>query len=311
MDLDHTAIEKKIIVNTINLLKMRGLMTKSSIFLSALLIIAFLSQSTVIQAQTTKRKPGIIIEVNAGYGLPLMDLKGDAEGFWNFSNYGTTTGYHGGFTVKLGVRSYKMAQLRPYFTLGYSQFSGDRDGRSHNPDGYIPAGWPNKGFKNQTTYVPVDTTGTSEVVLRMPYAALGFEIAQYTDKKNLSSFNFGLDLTMSFIFGRVNETHTYAIPGVAGAGEEVSYTMKSNVRFGLGLNVGYNYRVPKSPIGFNVGTRFSLINLIGKEVKEANQEGEFYLMDGSAPGVNSLLSSSRSISSLSFFGGVSFYIGSR
>lgn len=277
-------------------------------------ILSFLLISPAADAQiikTTKKKPGIMIEVNAGYGLPLMDLKGDATGFWDFSNYGTSTGYNGNFTVKLGVQSYKMAQLRPYFTLGYSQFTGDREGVAHNPDGKIPAGWPNTGFTGQSTYIPVDTTGTSEVVLRMPYAALGFEIAQYTDKKNLSSFNFGLDIMMSFIFGRANETLTYNVPGGEAANNEISYTMKSNVRWGLGLNVGYNYRIERSPIGFNVGTRFQMNNLIGKEVKEANVEGEIYLMDGSAPGVNPLLSNSRSISSLTFFGGVCFYIGSK
>ena len=285
-------------------------MTKSSFTILILLVFCFTSQSTNAQiTKTIKRKPGIILEVNAGYQLPLMDLKGDATGFWNFSNYGTNTGYGGGLTVKLGVVTYKMAQLRPYFTLGYSQYSGDKDGRSHDPDGTIPPNWPTTGFNGQTTYVPVDTTGTSEVILRMPSAALGFEIAQYTDKKNLSSFTFGLDLTMSFIFGRVNETHPYAIPGAAAPGDEVSYTMKSNVRFGLGLNVGYNYRIENSPVGFTMGTRFAFMNLIGKDVKVANQEGEFYLMDGSDPSVNSLLSSSRTMSAVSFFGGISFYIG--
>lgn len=275
--------------------------------LFSFLIIAEASEAQVIK--TTKKKPGIIIEVNAGYGLPMMDLKGDATGFWNFENFGTSTGYNGNFTVKLGVQSYKMAQLRPYFTLGYSQFTGDKEGVAHNPDGKLPPGWPNTGFTGQTTYVPVDTTGTSEVILRMPYAALGFEIAQYTDKKNLSSFNFGLDIMLSFIFGRANETLTYNVPGGETAGNEISYTMKSNVRWGLGLNIGYNYRIENSPMGFNVGARYSIANLIGKEVQEANQEGEMYLMDGSAPGVNPLLSNSRSIGSLTFFGGVAFYIG--
>lgn len=287
-------------------------MKKTTFILSSLLVILLLSQSAYPQViKTTKKKPGIIIEVNAGYGLPVMDLKGDATGFWDFSNYGTSTGYHGDFTVKLAVQSYKMAQLRPYFTLGYSQFTGDKEGVAHNPDGKIPSGWPGTGFSGQSTYIPVDTTGTSEVILRMPYAALGFEIAQYTDKKNLSSFNFGLDLMMSFIFGRANETLTYNVPGGESAGNEISYTMKSNLRFGLGLNVGYNYRIENSPVGFNVGSRFQLFNLFGKEVKEANVEGEFYLMDGEDTSLNPLLSSSRNISALTFYGGVSFYIGRR
>ena len=283
-----------------------------TLFLIFFISITVFTQDSKAQIiKTTKKKPGIIIEVNAGYGLPLMDLKGDATGFWNLENYGTSTGYNGNFTLKLGVQSYKMAQLRPYFTLGYSQFTGDKEGVAHNPDGKIPPGWPNTGFNGQSTYTPVDTTGTSEVVLRMPYAALGFEIAQYTDKKNLSSFNFGLDVMLSFIFGRANETLTYNVPGGETAGTEISYTIKSNVRWGLGLNLGYNYRLEKSPVGFNVGTRFQIANLIGKDVQEANQEGEIYLMDGSASGVNSLLANSRSISSLTFFGGVSFYIGSK
>jgi hypothetical protein len=116
---------------------------------------------------------------------------------------------------------------------------------------------------------------------------------------------------MSYIFGKVTETHTYAIPGVAGAGEEVSYTMKSSVRFGLGLNVAFNHRFENSPVGLNVGTRFQLINLLGKDVEGADSNGEMSLMDGSDPSINSLLSNSRTMSSLSFLGGISFYIGKK
>ena len=286
-------------------------MKRFSLFSICITLILLISLPGYSQLKTTRstKKPLIIIEANGDVDLAMMQLRGDnVQEFWNFTNYSQNIGFGGEIKVKMSVASWKREQLRTYFTLGYSQYSSDKDSRAYVPTGYIGEGWPGTGFNGTGTYTPTDTTGTSQLRINIPYAALGIEYAIYTDKRLLSSFNFGFDIAVSVIFGRETETYGYNIPGVGSAGTEVEHNIKSNSRFGIGLNAIYNYRLSKA-FGFNVGTRFQWANLLGKSDDASTGDGKIFLLDDGDGSLNSNLINSRNIGFLRFFAGASFYIG--
>jgi hypothetical protein len=265
-----------------------------------ILFIADLSYSQV--TRTTKRKPLFVIEANGGYDLALLDLRGSSlAGVWSFNDYGQKSGFGGELKFKLSVMTRKRAQLRPYLSIAYMQFKND-DTKAYIPNKNIPPGWPGVGFSGSGTYTPRDTVGSSQFVMNFPSVALGLEYAVYTDSKSLSSFNFGLDFPITVLFGQ--HTETYA------SGQSINYDMQASTRVGIGLNTIYNYRVAPA-FGFNVGMRFAIPNLLGKNSKQTEFNGEFYPLDAADASLTPLLSSSRTMASLRFMGGFTFYIGAR
>ena len=256
-----------------------------------------------LKVKTYKKKPLVMFDIYGSLDVATLNLHGaNLEEFWGLGNYGQSVGYGGEFKFKVSALTRKMTQLRPYLAIGYAHFTRD-EGKTFIPNKKLPAGWPGVGLSGTGKYTTVSTApGNSTFRMNIPYLALGTELAVYTDRKNLSSFNFGLDVNMSVIFGRHTETYT--------DGSITEYNLQANTRFGIGANIIYNYRLSKA-FGFNVGTRFQFVNLLGSESKVSDADYEFYLLDKQDLSLSPLLSDSREIGFFRFFGGFSFYIGSQ
>jgi len=276
-----------------------------TIFLVLVLLLTTIDYATAqLQLKTYKKKPFVMIDVNGSLDLAALNLHGgDLGEFWGFGNYGQSIGYGCEIKFKISALSRKMTQLRPYLSFGYSHFTRDAD-RVYVTTKKIPVGWPGVGLSGTGKYTSVSfAPGSGTFRMNIPYMAVGAEFAVYTDKKNLSSFNFGLDFNMSIIFGMYHEYYSN--------GSENSYGLQANTRFGVGGNVIYNYRFTKV-FGINVGTRFQFANLIGKDSEVYTEKNNnFYLLDAANTSLSPLLTDSREIGFFKFFGGVSFYIGSR
>jgi len=272
-------------------------MKKFTVLLSVVfLIIIFTSITSHCQTTTDKNKPFVTIDVSGGMDLPLLDLKGTGPlGFYNFQDYGVSAGPSTAINVKVAVLTRKMLQLRLYAIFGYAHFSNDGAAGIDIPA--VPVGWPpqNKSF----SYL---NGGTSYIRINQPYTGLGFEYAQYTDRDAKSSFNFGLDVVASVITGRAYET--------TATGEETFNTLHGNFRVGLGFNLFWNYRFSNA-VGINLGSRAQWSNIIGKSSGSSDESGYVFLNDEANQTVNFQLSNSRNLAFVSFFGGISFYIGKR
>lgn len=272
----------------------------------AAILILFLTGSSLYSQSIVpvqKYKNFFEIDVSGGFCLPLLKLRGSEGlgGFWRFYNYGMSSGFGTSINTKMSVYTTKMTQLRIYLMLGYAHFSTE-DNLAYNV-GVVSYGWPSKSRNDPNTpFYAKDTVGTSYLRLNMPNIALGLEYGVYTNRKNTSSFNFGIDFTAHIITGRAYET--------VGFSGETFNTINSSLRFGFGANVAYSFKFDKY-VGFHIGTRFTMPNLLGKSAETTNDPGYIKLLDGENSTVNPLLDGSRNMGYLNFFGGMSFYMGKR
>ena len=272
-----------------------------------ILVLMFISvdiATAQLKLKTYKKKPFVVIDVNGSVDVAAFNLHGGSlQEFWGLANYGQSIGYGAEIKFKISALTKKMTQLRPYLAFGYSHFTRDAN-QVYVVTKTLPAGWPSVGLSGTGKYTSVSSApGSGTFRMNIPYLALGTELSVYTDKKNLSSFNFGLDFNMTIITGMYHEYYS--------DGSYNSYGLQSNTRFGIGGNVIYNYRLSKA-VGLNIGSRFQFVNLIGKSSElYFEKNNNFYLLDESNTALSPLLSDDREIGFFKFFGGVSFYIGNR
>lgn len=271
----------------------------------ATLVLFFMGGTLFAQSivPVQKNKNFFEIDVSGGFCLPIMDLRGGdgIGGFWRFYNYGMSTGFGTTINTKMSVYTTKMTQLRIYLLLGYSHFSTE-DNVAYNV-GVASYGWPSKSRNDPNVpFFPKDTAGTSYLRLNMPNLAFGLEYSVYTNRKNTSMFNFGADFSTHIITGRAYET--------LGTGGETFNTINSSLRFGFGVNIVYAFKFDKY-VGFHVGTRFTMPNLLGRTSDITDDPGYISLMDKANTVVNPMLSSSRTMAYFNYFAGMSFYMGKR
>jgi hypothetical protein len=273
-------------------------------FTFLLIIFASLLQINYSYSQNTgipvSGKPFVEIGVNSSYNYALFDLNGseDLKNFWSFQDYGVGSGFGTWSDVKLGVLSTKMLMLKVHMMVGYSHFANS-DGKAYNISA-VDMGWPYKTTTTPSVFIPKDTSGVSSLRINMPYLGFGLECGLYTDRDNKSSFNFGLDVIGTLITGRAYETIINS--------KESFVTINPSFRIGIGLNASYSYRF-ENWVGFNVGTKFTMPNLLGKSSEMTDQAGYISLLDDSNVALNPLLSSKRVIGYLQLFGGMVFYLG--
>jgi hypothetical protein len=273
------------------------------LFLAAFFItgIAY-SQAVIISAN---KKPFITLETSGSLEIPIMDLKATngIGGFYKFTDYGASIGYGGAIDLKFAVYSAKRTQLRTYLSIGYSHFVND-DSKAYNYSdtaGWVHPGYPQINSVTGLPYQPAsDTLGISNMRMNIPYLAVGGEFGVYTDKRNRSSINFGVDIVFSVIFGKYYQT----IKGK----QETFTTLNQNSRTGLGLNASYSLKLTEV-VGFHVGTRFAFPNLFGKSSAISDADATVYLLDKGDPALNKNLSSDRSLGYIKFFGGLSLFFG--
>jgi len=250
-------------------------------------------------------KPFFTIDAKSSFDISAMDLRGNSvKDFWDFTSYGMNEGLGAEINFKMSVINLKDSQFRTYLTIAYTQFSVESN-KAYVPTKWVDPGWPTNSFTGTGEYIPSDTSGTSRLRLNMPYCALGMEYAQYLDRKNRSSINFGFDFNMNIIWGKELETYAHD----DSAGMEVEHNMNAQPRVGLGLFVALHYRFIET-FGFNAGIRYHFANLIGKNDSEADPSGKIYLLDKGDSSLSPLLNESRLIGYYKFFLGVSFFIGS-
>ncbi len=267
----------------------------------AILLLTFITGISYSQQVLTSanKKPLVTIETSGSFELPLMDLaaKNGIGGFWNFTDYGASLGFGTALNVKFAVYNAKRTQLRNYITFGYSHFVNDEAAA------YITGGTVSGQANPPYPYgygTAIKTAGISNVRINMPYLALGIELGVYTDNRNRSSFNFGLDYNFTVITGRYYQT-------INGSPETFT-TLRGNLRNGVGLNASYSLKFSEA-VGFHVGTRFVLPNLLGKTSEMTDENAYAYLLDKANTTLNPNLSSNRTLAYFKFFGGLSIFLG--
>lgn len=263
-----------------------------------LLTVIFLLSSVDLLPQTVTvnkfKLPRFSLEVTGGYSLSLFDLEGSSHlDFYRFKNYSQNDGFvtmvKGNFC--LGKVS-KKTTMDLYLILGYNHYATSEniayDVGTFNPP------WP----KNFVT--PGRILGQSYLRINIPYAALGVEYKVFLDNYFITNFAWGLGITASDITGRIINTPT----GLA----ETFNTFHGNFRMGVSTHLQFSHRF--NPIvGFVIGSKFDINNLILKSTWESDSSAWMYLNDEAKPAINPLINSDRTIGSLSFYGGISFYFG--
>ena len=272
---------------------------------SLVLLFLFSSIISYSQVKTTSsnwKSPTFTIEITGNYTQPLQESKGNIGEFFTFKNYGLKTGWGAAFNFKFGLG--KQGQYRPYITLGYTQMQNKDDAVAYIDSNEIAHGYPLKGSQLYSS-----TPGKSTMFLRMPFFGAGFEYAfTNVDKKKRMWFPFiGVEFLMSVIAGTYRQTPN-ATPTGLFAGQEVTYTMKSDVRMGLGGTLGATVRFGKYA-GIVFGGKYKIANLIGKKSDYLLEENKMNLLDKAATDLNSNLSKDRNIGYLEFFLGASIFLG--
>ena len=149
--------------------------------------------------------------------------------------------------------------------------------------------------------------GESAIILRIPYAGLGFEYAFTTaDPKKRKFIPFvGTEFYLSVITGKYRQTSPLA-PYTPGA--ETPFIIKADVRFGIGAGAGMDIRFTKG-FGMVFGFKYKLSNLIGKTADFLKEENKMNLLDGYDTEMNTNLKESRDIGFMELYLGASFFIG--
>lgn len=278
-------------------------------FTVLLILLSFLAVNTLDSQVKTKSKnwksPTFTIDIVGYYTQPLQESKGDNIGeFFTFQNFGTKFGWGGGFNLKFGLGA--QGQYRPTVTLGYTQMQATDDQNIYVSSNNILGGYPLGG--NAITFNPNNVlSGKSEMFLRIPYFGAGFEYAVTTvDKKKRMWYPFfGVEFLASIITGVYRQTsaNVPTAPNI-----ETAFTIKSDLRVGIGGGLGATIRFGKSA-GITFGGKYKLYNLIGKKSDQLNEENKMNVLDKAAADLNNNLSKDRNIGAVEFYLGATIFLG--
>ncbi len=261
------------------------------------------SQAQIKYSSGSKWKsPFFTIEVAGSFNPPIQDASGELGDFFKFKNYGTSIGWGAQFNFKFGLGTY--AEYRPYITLGYSQLFGSDDKNAFIESNYIDHGYPLKG---SALYGTNPVKGESAIIIRVPYAGVGFEYAfTRADPKKRQFIPFvGTEFYLSVITGKYRQTSDF-VPNNPGV--ETPYIIKADVRFGFGAGAGMDIRLTQG-FGMTFGFKYKLANMIGKTADYLMEENKMNLLDGSDTDLNTNLKETRSIAFMELYLGASFFIG--
>lgn len=271
------------------------------IFLCFLVNSILFSQITY-RSSSSWKSPFLTIEAAGSYDAPVQDSPGKIGDFFSFKNYGTSLGWGAQFNFKFGVGP--EAQYRPYLTLGYAQLEGHDDKTAYINSNWLPNGYPLTGSQ-----LVQSTNGTSDLILRNPYVGAGFEYAFTTTdyKKRQWIPFFGVEMVANIITGVYRQTPTVSTyPNLSGI--PVTFTIKTDVRIGIGLGAGLDMRFTQG-FGLVTGFKWKYANLIAKKSDFLLEENKMNLLDAAAPNLNTYLGNDRNIGYIEIYLGASFYIG--
>ncbi len=222
-------------------------------------------------------QPKITVNLTGGYNLPLPHLKGDVSSETERDNtYLIKSGFNGGITGKYALDKKGMFRI----TLGasYNRFSGE-------------------GSYVHTNKIAIHTQ------MNIITAGVGAEYA-FMPKGKTNPF-LGIDFTGNFFSGEIEQIVT--APSTVDHDDIGTTTTKINSasRFGIAIGGGADFALSKT-IGALIGFKYSIANLIGKSYTETPGVGNTGLNDKEhTHGTETI--SSRNISFLQIYGGVSFY----
>jgi hypothetical protein len=243
---------------------------------SALIIIL-----AVIFAATSSSfaQPKLLIHVTGGYSLPLGELKGDlADAFAtppvvaNPKKAYMKTGFNFGADIKYAFD--KKGYFRGALGLGYNMFSNSYD---------------------LTT--PVANT------FKVKFNYFGFSIGpevNFLPKGKANPF-IGVDFTGNFYSGKQTWTTLDS--------NFTESTLTTGSRFGLAFGGGLDVKLGKK-VGFVVGLKYNLINLIGKKAYDSTvtpTAGEYALYDKEYTQGGTTWNS-MNLSDLKIYVGVTFFL---
>lgn len=188
----------------------------------------------IFGAVTTFTQSRLIVQLNAGYLLPLPDFSGDIPPSAGDNNYQMKSGIHFGAIGKYSID--KKSMFRVTASLNYNMCSN-----SGNVAGYTNS--------LETHKINIFTAGA------------GAEFA-YISKWKVVPF-LGAEFTYNLFSGK-NE---YEI------GDTLYYTinLSGESRFGMLVNGGADIRIEKD-MGILIGVKYNIANLIGKKSTPSSTE---------------------------------------
>jgi hypothetical protein len=255
-----------------------------------------------VKKSTNWKSPTFTIDIVGAYIVPVHQAYGELGEFFKYQNYGTKYGWGGGFNLKFGLGP--QGQYRPMITLGYTQLQN-----SDNSTAYIKENIINNGYPSPNDYTPPTGPGSSEIFLRIPYFGAGFEYAvTNVDKKKRKWYPFfGVEFLMTVITGTYRQISTTA-PSANSPNEETGYTIKTDVRMGLGGGIGAAIRLGKYA-GITFGGKYRLYNLIGKKSDFLNEVNKMNLLDEAKAELHSSLNKDRNIGGIELYLGATIFLG--
>lgn len=265
-----------------------------------LVVVGFLFFTSDVFPQTVTvnkfKLPRFTLEVAGGYSLPLFDLSGSSHSsFYSFQNYAQSDGFATAIKGNLCLgKVSKRSTMDLYLILGYNHYSKSEN-NAYNV-GQFPPGWP----QNPRFYPPAKIMGQSYLRMNIPYVVFGAEYKLFLDDYFRTNFAWGIGISASDITGRIYNTPFN--------GSETFNTFHGSFRLGVGTHLQLSHRF--SPlVGFVIGSKLDINNLLLKNTSATDNNAWMYLNDEGKPAINPLISSDRTIGSVSFYGGVSFYFG--
>lgn len=239
-----------------------------------IIVAAFLSLNS-----TTFSQPQIIINVTGGYNLPMGDLKGnfpDSLGgsIADSNSYFIKQGLNFGLTGKYALG--KKRNLRINLGFDYNMFSQSKD--YTRTSGTIT-------FKNKMNIINI---------------AAGVEYA-FQPKGKINPY-IGLDLGVYLYSGN------FEVTGGTGVDSAVNskLTLKSASRFGGAIGAGIEFAISKQ-IGANLGFKYHMANLIGKEYDTTATVLNEYQLQDKEHTAGTITHTAKSIGYLQISAGLSFF----
>lgn len=273
---------------------------KFTVLLVLVSFFALQSVNSQVKVKSTKWKsPTFTIDIAPNFTLPLQEAKGNVGELFQFKNYGMKFGWGASFNFKFGLGP--QGQYRPYLSLSYTQMQNKDENNAFIKSNYINNGYPYPSGTDTAV------SGQSEIFLRIPSIAAGFEYA-FTNvdrKKRMWYPHIGVEFLMSVIAGTYRQTSSNV---TVDPNLETSYTIKSDVRVGFGAGLGATIRFGKSA-GITFGGKYKLYNLIGKKSDFLKEENKMNLLDKASTDLNSNLSKDRNIGAIEFYLGATIFLG--
>ncbi len=247
-------------------------------------------------------QPKFTIHVTGGYGMPLGDFKitpptpdnnavnpGVNSPDADFYPYYTKNVFNFGADGKLAIG--KKGNFRVVFGVSYNMFSNSIDAKfKANSGDTLPGGGVTTTFKPKVNIISINLGGEWAFMPKgkiNPYIGAGF-----TGNFFGGSFTFGQSVF------------------VKGAQRTGPMDMKSETRIGLLFDGGVDFMLSKQ-VGAVVGVKYHILNILGKGADVESEVGpnEIDLGDKEHTLDDGTTSPNKTLSSIQFYAGVSFYFG--